>query len=102
MSITKHFLKTRASCKVRFSLSAEELSDAQGAFLVGEFNKWNPSSHPMKKHKEGGVSLEIELPLGLDCQFRYLTDTGRWLNDSQADAYVPCPFAGDENSLVKV
>ena len=85
MSITKNFLKTRASCKVRFHLSAEEASGAKGAFLVGDFNDWNTVSH-----------------LGLDCQFRYLTDGGRWINDSAADAYVPCAFAGAENSLVKV
>ena len=102
MSLTKNFLKTRASCKVRFHLSAEEASDAEGAFLVGDFNKWNPVSHPMKKLKDGGFSLEIELPLGLDCQFRYLTDKGQWINDSAADAYVPCTFANAENSLVKV
>ena len=102
MSITKTFLKTRASCKVRFHLSAEEASGAKGAFLVGDFNDWNTVSHPMKKLKDGGFSLEIELPLGLDCQFRYLTDDGRWINDSAADAYVPCSFAGAENAVVKV
>lgn len=102
MSITKNFLKTRASCKVRFQLSAEEASDAQGVFLVGDFNDWNHSSHPMKQSKDGSFSIEIELPLGLDCQFRYLTDNGDWFNDPQADAYVPCTFAGVENSLVKV
>ena len=102
MSITKNFLKTRASCKVRFHLSEEEASGAEGAFLVGDFNEWNRESHPMKRLKDGGFSIEIELPLGLDCQFRYLTSNGEWLNDSGADAYVPCPFAGAENSLVKV
>ena len=102
MSITKNFLKTRASCKVRFHLSAEEAAGAESAFLVGDFNEWSHTSHPMKKLKDGGFSLEMELPLGLDCQFRYLTGSGDWLNDSGADAYVPCPFAGVENSLVKV
>jgi 1,4-alpha-glucan branching enzyme len=102
MTITKNFLKTRASCKVRFQLSAQEAPEAESVFLVGDFNDWNNSSHPMKRLKEGGFSLEIELPLGLDCQFRYLTDTGVWLNDTAADAYVPCTFAGVQNSLVKV
>ena len=102
MPITKTFLKTRASCKVRFQLSSEEALNAQEVFLTGDFNNWNNSSHPMKQLKDGGFSIEIELPLGLDCQFRYLTDKGDWLNDPQADAYVPCTFAGVENSLVKV
>ncbi len=102
MSITKTFLKTRASCKVRFQLSPEEVSGAESAFLVGDFNEWNLTSHPMKKLKDGAFSLEIELPLGLDCQFRYLTGNGDWLNDPEADAFVLCAYAGAQNSLVKV
>jgi 1,4-alpha-glucan branching enzyme len=102
MSITKNFLKTRASCKVRFALTAQEVRDAEGVFLVGDFNDWDRASHPMKRLKDGGFSLEMELPLGLDCQFRYMTDTGVWFNDPAADAYVPCSFAGEENSLVKL
>ena len=102
MSITKNFLKTRASCKIRFHLSPEEAGDAESVFLVGDFNDWNTVTHPMKTLKGGGFAIEIELPLGLDCQFRYLTNKGKWLNDPAADAYVPCAFAGEENSLVKV
>ena len=99
LAISKNFLKTRASCKVRFQLSAP---NAEGLFLVGDFNNWDVAAHPMKQLKDGSFSLEIELPLGLDCQFRYLTNTGEWLNDPEADAYVPCSYAGVENSLVKV
>ncbi|MDR2489659.1 MAG: isoamylase early set domain-containing protein [Desulfovibrio sp.] len=102
MSITKNFLKTRASCKVRFSLSAQEAFDAEGVFLAGDFNDWNLASHPMKRVKGNGFNLEIELPLGIDYRFRYLTDTGTWFNDPEADAYVVCVFTGEENFLVKL
>ena len=102
MSISKTFLKTRAACKVKFHLSAEEVQDGASVHLVGDFNQWNHTSHPMKKLKDGSFSLEVELALGKDYQFRYLTESGQWVNDSAADAYVPCEFAGAENSLVKV
>ncbi len=102
MALTKNFLKSRAACKVKFRLDADEADSAEAVYLVGDFNDWNTVVSPMKKMKGGGFSLEIELPSGRDYQFRYLTDAGRWLNDAAADAYVPCSFAGTENSLVKV
>jgi len=71
-------------------------------YLVGDFNQWNEASHPMKKMKNGGFSLEIELPLGQDCQFRYRSGDNVWLNDPEADAYVPCGHIGYENCVVKV
>ncbi|MDL2207702.1 isoamylase early set domain-containing protein [Desulfovibrio sp. OttesenSCG-928-M14] len=102
MAISKSFLKSRPACKVKFKLSPEEANQAQEVFLVGDFNNWSDTSHPMKKLKDGSFSLEIELPLGQDCQFRYRTGDNEWLNDSEADGYMPCAFAGAENSLVKV
>lgn len=102
MSISKIFLKTRPSCKVQFRLSPDEAQDASEMYLVGDFNNWDDTATPMKRHKDGGFSLEIELPLGQDCQFRYRTDSNVWLNDADADAYVPCAYANADNSLVKV
>lgn len=102
MAITKNFLKTRASCKVKFRLTSEEARGASEVFLVGDFNGWSDTSHPMKQLKDGSFSLDIELPLGQDCQFRYRTGDNIWLNDPEADAFVPCAYASAENSLVKV
>lgn len=102
MAISKNFLKTRAACKVKFRLTSEETQGADEVFLVGDFNDWSDTSHPMKHLKDGSFSLEIELPLGQDCQFRYRTGNNVWLNDSEADAFVPCAYASVENSLVKV
>ena len=102
MALQKKFLKTKPVCKVRFSLTKEEAGDASSAFLVGEFNDWDTVSLPLKRDKHGGFFLELSLPLGGDYQFRYLLGNGEWRNDAEADAYVPCAFAGDDNSLVKV
>jgi 1,4-alpha-glucan branching enzyme len=101
MAISKSFLKTRPSCKVKFQLTPEDYGAASAVYLVGDFNDWNEDSHPMKKKRDGVFYLEVELPLGRDYQFRYRTDTNVWLNDADADALVPSEFSGEENFLVK-
>jgi len=102
MPISKNSLKTRPVCKVKFQLSEAEAHGASVMYLVGDFNKWDDTSHPMKKTKDGGFSLEIELPLGQDCQCRYRSGDNVWFNDPEADAYVPCAHADAENFVVKV
>ena len=32
--------------------------------MVGDFNRWNPSAHPMKKMPDGGWLLTVELKHG--------------------------------------
>ncbi len=102
MALQKNFLKTKPACKVRFLLTQEEAGAADTVHLVGEFNEWKADASPLKRQKDGSFTLELTLPLGKDYQFRYLLDTGQWLNDAGADAYVPCPFSGVDNSVVKV
>jgi len=102
MSISKNFLKTRPSCKVKFQLAPEDIQNGACVHLVGDFNDWNMDSHPMKKRKDGTFALEVELPLGRDYQFRYRVDDDIWINDAEADAFVPCSFANAENFMVKV
>lgn len=102
MAYTKKFLKSRAACKVKFAIDAEAADGAEEVYLVGDFNDWDHKSLPMKKRKDGSFVLEMELASGKDYQFRYLTESGRWFNDSSADAYVHCAFAGEENSIIKV
>ena len=100
MAIAKTFLKTRPACKVRFELSAEEAKQAGGVHLAGDFNNWDDSL-PMKRRKDGSFHLEISLDVGHDHKYRYLLDSGEWINDPAADAYCPCEFAGTDNSIVK-
>lgn len=102
MPLNKNFLKTRAICRVKFAMPPDATGGAEALFLVGDFNEWNTTTLPMKRLKDGTFTVEVPLPAGQDYQYRYLTGDGRWLNDVEADAYVPCSFAGTENSLVKV
>jgi hypothetical protein len=41
------------------------------------------------------VAVPRDLELGRAFQFRYLRDGEVWLNDNQADAYVPNPYGSD-------
>ena len=97
MPLTKKLSKDKALCKVGFSLSAEATGDAKKLFLAGEFNGWKPA--PMRKAK-GMFSLSLELPAKASYQYRFLTDAGVWINDSEADCYVFNTFAGADNSVV--
>jgi len=39
-------------------------SQAKSVRLVGDFNKWNPASHPMKATPDGAWYLSVELTHG--------------------------------------
>jgi 1,4-alpha-glucan branching enzyme len=98
MSITKKALKTKT--KVTFKASKELVGEASTVHLVGDFNGWDHSAEPMKADKKGTFSATIDLETGREYQFRYLVDGSNWVNDDEADKYVPSPFADSENSVV--
>lgn len=59
-------LKSRYSAKtmakpVQFLCLAPE---AQAVCLMGEFNRWNPRSHPMTRLPDGGWRIEVPLSHG--------------------------------------
>ncbi len=87
--------QTKKNGKVRATFTMP----ADGLYLVGEFNEWNQTAHPMQRADDGTWSLALELEPGRDYQYRYRTDTGVWHNDPAADAYVPNPY-GSDNSVV--
>jgi 1,4-alpha-glucan branching enzyme len=75
-----------------------DLAPAQWVFVVGDFNDWNESSHPMNKEGDRW-KLTVGLPAG-EYEFKYLAD-GVWFNDREAHRYVPNPW-GSDNSVVAV
>jgi len=97
MPLTKRFSKDKTVCKVSFSLPVEMAGGAKKLLLAGEFNGWQPA--PMRKGK-GVFSLSVELPTGASYQYRFVTDSGEWLNDTEADCYVYSSFAEADNSVV--
>ena len=99
MSLKKQYLKSKAVCKVTFTLPKEAAGAAKTAHVVGDFNDWNVRANVMKKLRDGTLTATITLERGREYQFRYLLDGAIWENDWNADKYVQNSF-GSENSVV--
>jgi 1,4-alpha-glucan branching enzyme len=84
---------------VTFALLLDD--HVQAVALCGEFNGWDPTTHPMRRRKDGRFTLTLSLASGQPYRFRYLLDGTHWVNDPMADAYVSNPF-GSEDSVIHV
>lgn len=102
MSIKKKYLNDyyNRKCRVIFILPKRIGKNAKKAHVVGEFNNWSYLATPMKKLKNGTFVVTIELPIGREYQFRYLLDNQVWINDLDADRFVPTPFGDSENCVL--
>lgn len=97
--IKKNYSKSGKICRVTFKYNNPAGNDI--AALVGDFNNWSSQENPMKKLKNGSFSVTISLQAGNSYQFRYVLDDEAWVNDEEADSYVPNKY-GEENSVVTV
>ena len=79
--------------KTEFSLSAPQ---AQRVSIAGDFNQWNPSSHPLQQDTKGTWRISLDLKPGKH-EYRFLLD-GEWQNDPNCDSFVENPF-GTSNCL---
>jgi 1,4-alpha-glucan branching enzyme len=102
MSIEKKYSKSGGVCKVTFNLPSSMSQTAKTANVVGEFNNWDQSRHPMKKSKTGKFSLSLDLEKNREYEFRYLVDGTTWETDWDADSVAPIPWSDEYNSVVKV
>ena len=99
MSLKKHFDEKKRQCKVTFTLAKDKANSAKYINLAGEFNNWDIESIPMKKNKAGEFSASVDLNQGREYQFKYVIDSKLWVNDMQADKFVPNVFYS-ENSVI--
>lgn len=98
--ISKQFMKNKPVCKATFTLPVEVAPEAKNVQILGEFNSWSTEEAPvMKKQKNGFFKAVVELETGKEYQFRYLIDGENWINDQEADKYVPSEF-GTENGVI--
>jgi 1,4-alpha-glucan branching enzyme len=81
--------------KVTFALVID-----QPVSVVGDFNEWDPSIHPMAKRANGTRSVAVELPAGRYA-FRYLAADGSFFDDETADTYEPNGY-GDIHGVLMV
>ena len=65
--------------KVTFSLSAREPAGAVS--VVGDFNDWDPSAHPLRARSNQTRSVSVSVPAGSTLRFRYLAEGGMWFDD---------------------
>lgn len=104
MAITKQFLSGQRVL-LSFTLSINAAYGARKAFLLAEFNDWQPVE--MCRDKTGGFILNVEVdgdkPEGYEYRFVLQDEEGseRFTNDWHADDYRQNAF-GSDNSVVHV
>ncbi len=102
MGIKKQYLKTKSMCKVTFRIDKNVAGSAIAANLVGDFNDWNIEATPMKGLKNGAFTVTMDLEPQKEYQFRYLLDKTSWMNDWDADKYIPTIYGDSENSVIVI
>ncbi len=102
MAIKKQFLKTKPICKVTFKVAPDMVGQADTVHLVGDFNGWAEAATPMKKLKNGGFTVTVDLEKEKDYRFRYLVNGNEWVNEPEADRYEASPYPGIDNPVVSV
>ena len=98
--ISKSYTKSGSSCRVTFRVPTEDL-EAEQVSVLGDFNDWDPESHPLKLRKNGTFSVTFSLEAGRPYRFRYLADGERWFNDEQADSTERNRF-GTEDAVLEL
>ena len=82
--------------KVTFSVEAKI---AKEVVLIGDFNDWNPKTHPMKNGGNGRWKRVVTIPPGR-YEYKFLVD-GKWTEDPRNDQKSPNCF-GTFNSVLNV
>jgi 1,4-alpha-glucan branching enzyme len=91
--VRKDFVNTNGKTVARVTFTLPDSLWADEIYLVGDFNNWNDSSHPMQQDHRGDWTLTVDLEMGRAYQFRYRRDGG-WINECEADAYVYNRYGG--------
>jgi len=87
--IKKQAVRSGDSVKVTFVLP--ESHEALPASVVGDFNGWDPFSHPFRRRSNRTWSVSVQLAPGGRHRFRYLGEGGKWFDDETADAVEDRP-----------
>jgi 1,4-alpha-glucan branching enzyme len=82
--------------RIEFFLSMPE---AQQVILLGDFNQWNPKTHPMRRDGKGTWRKIIMIFPGR-YEYRFWVD-GTWYNDPNNNQRCPNCF-GSENNVITV
>lgn len=87
-----------ASAQVKFVFVAPQASQVT---LVGNFNGWNPSAHPMQRTPTGGTwTVTVPLEAGRH-EYSFVIDGSQWMPDPSAPLAAADGF-GAANSVLLV
>ena len=70
--------------RVTFALPMDEPGGAVS--VVGNFNNWNPFTHPLRKRANRTRSAAVTVQAGSTLHFRYLAEGGVWFDDESVPA----------------
>jgi hypothetical protein len=70
--------------RVTFALPIDEPGGAVS--VVGNFNDWNPFTHPLRKRANRTRSAAVTVQAGSTLHFRYLAEGGLWFDDESIPA----------------
>jgi 1,4-alpha-glucan branching enzyme len=73
--------------------------DAQSVTVIGDFNDWDPASHPMSRHYDGSWQLQISLSHGHH-HYQFLVD-GKPVLDPRAQG-IARNLKGEKVSMLSV
>ena len=65
--------------RVTFALPIDDPGGAVS--VVGNFNDWNPYSHPLRRRANQTRSAAVTVRAGSTLHFRYLGEGGVWFDD---------------------
>ena len=71
---------------VRVTFALPEGEPGGAVPVVGNFNDWNPHTHPLRKRANQTRSAAVTVKAGSTLQFRYLAEGGWWVDDETAQA----------------
>ena len=95
--LKRQFVDQDAVVKVTFALPLE--ATPEPVSVVGDFNGWDPSAHPLRKRTNGTRSVSVTMPVGACYQFKYLAAGGAWFCEDEADAYEVNEFHATNSVL---
>jgi len=71
---------------VRVTFALPEGEPSGPVSVVGDFNEWNPMSHPLRRRSNQTRSASVTVPSGSTLRFRYLAEGGLWFDDETIDS----------------
>jgi 1,4-alpha-glucan branching enzyme len=95
--VLKNYSKTGKICRVTFKYDNPE--NAKSAVITGDFNEWSLDAAPMKKLKDNTFSITLSLASNQSYSFRYVLDGNVWINEHEADRYIPNQY-GEDNAVI--